>query len=426
MTTWQEQVQAYQQAMAGVTAADINNALDAMDNQFDNGNIAPLFVANEENVPHQVRILPNFETPSQWWLDATIHNFHPQGLKAGFSPKMTGGEDPFEVWLRQNIPYDEAGQDPVQKGFKGCFGSRRALAWVLIRTHHKDIDNGKLYVWSMPVAKGGFKHVIEPVIRQWGIHMMQQVDVYAGREAQFYVVGKNINRSLANFAWCGDPCMAADQNTLAQLFETQYAPLRETFRQLTEADMQQYVTYYEPILEAFMDSPQLAAQLSNGPKDRGARSPNARAMSLQYLAQKGKSFHQMPQAQQPQNMTPPHQGGVPAAPPTQMHSVMVPPSPATPQMMAPPPSVPAMPQAPAPPPPAPPAHGQMPAMPPTPQMQMPHVPQMPMTAPTGAPPAPPMPGMPMTGGAPTGPPMPQPATGGPPQLPPMPPPPPQQ
>lgn len=435
MQNWQEAAQQYQQAMQNADASGaINKALDAMDNQYDNGNNMPVFVAKEENATYQIRILPNFDTPYQWWLDAAIYDYHPPGLPAGFSPSVAGGMDPFDNWLRGTIPYDEDGKNPVQNAFKGCFSSKRALALVLVRTQHKDIDNSQIHVWSMPIKKGGFKHVIEPVIRHWGVHMMQQVDLYGGREATFMVVGKGLQRTLANFQWVGDPCMALEQNALAHIMETQYMPLHQTFRQLTEEDMQKYVEYYAPIAEAFLDNPQLA-QSFVGPNARGARTPNARQMALQYLQQKSTTV--------PMGMAPPTSFGTVS----QLPTAPAPPSGPAPSAAPPMPNVPNLPQgqppaAPNPaamPPmtvPAPAAPQQMPQMVPPPSappmaapapQAAPAAPHVQMTAPTGAPPAPPSAPPPApAAAAPSGPPMPQPSMpqGAPPMMPPQPAPPP--
>lgn len=419
MQNWQEQAQAYQQAMQNADASGaINKALDAMANQFDNGNNMPVFVAKEENATYQVRILPNFDTPYQWWLDAAIYDYHPQGLPAGFSPIVAGGMDPFDAWLRATIPYDDEGKNPVQQAFRGCFSSKRALSLVLIRSQHKDIDNSQLHVWSLPIKKGGFKHVVEPVIRHWGVHMMSNVDIYQGREVTFSVVGKGFQRTIANFQWVGDPCMALEQTALAHIMETQYMPLHQTFRQLTEEDMQKYIEYYSPIAEAFLDNPQLA-QSFIGPQSRGARMPNARQMALQYLQSKAgtvsagstvappTSFGSV-SPQQPQSLpqAPTAAPPVPSVPSLPQGQPPAAPNPAAPPMAQPPQMTPPMAPPSAVPPQAAPPQTAPPPAPAQPQTAPPQ-----MTPPTGAPPAPPAAptAAPMAPPAPTGPPMPQPS-----------------
>lgn len=314
---------AYMSQMQQMPSADqIDADLKDQENDWDDGALVPIFKASKIG-KYTVRIWPNLPPPNpedqkswdaskayQWWFLANLYDFMPAGLARGFSPKTFGQPDAFEDWLKANVPYDK--DDDVSKEFwQTLLPKKRVLAWVLVR-NTPGYEPNKLYLWSLAYLKVGFQVAVEPAIREWAGYNYNPVDLNAGFDSYFEVIGEKRNWQMTGFRWMNQqqPGPACDPQLMRYLYETQYRPLGKTHKVVSQDQLAAMIEYFKPIVEMSLTDP--AAHVK--PTD-----PNAHAKAVHWAKARAQHYA-MSGSQTPANLPP--------------ATMPVPPLPTTPQSPA--------------------------------------------------------------------------------------------
>jgi len=245
---------AQQQATA---AAAQQEALKTTGKTFDTGFNMDLFDFSAEGT-YQIRIWPRFEEPAQFWFPAHLYTFHPvPTLPRGFSPKTFQQTDILDNWLGTHFPYDK--DSDIAKDWRGRGPGYRILMLVQVRgmlnqqwqlVPMQNVDPNKLYIWSCPYFKNGFKHAIEPELQKtWAqFQGVNPVDLSSGFDATFSVTGKGRDRTISAFQFLTqNPGPANDPAMTSWIFEQSYKPLPDVAKVLTDEDLQILIDYFEPI-----------------------------------------------------------------------------------------------------------------------------------------------------------------------------------
>ena len=423
-----QDAQAAWQAQAADPAAKRKAIADA-DEKYDTGIIDGVEKFDySQQITYQIRIWPQFSTP-QWWQTAYVYGFGPSGLPRGLSPATFGHTDPFVQWVGEHWPFTTM-EDKLTGSFRRLRPSYRLLSLVQVRgvlvqgavQPLPNVDPNRLYLWSIPYKKNGFKTQIQPQVSQALDAGLVPESLDEGYDAYFTTMGEGMDRNIVNFQYLtqNGPTPANTPAWNEYIYNTFYKPLSETMNVLTDEDCQKWIDHFEPLMRWNKMRPDHFL-------DPGK--PANRAMAIQYLASDQQTTPTGLPGAPPQGAPPPMPTAGPAAAATTYEAAGIPAGAmgAPPAGVAPPSTGP------------PPGFGGTPAPPGTPPPptggvpQFPGSPPAPATAPAPAGPPPPMPAaypagvqVPAPpGGAPPPPPPPTPAYQQPPGGTPPPPPPPQ-
>lgn len=287
------------------TVPDYQGAIDA-DDAFDDGTNVPVLFLKSAALPYLCRVWPNMPhhatghpgDPVTWWFKERVYSWTPKGLARGCSPTMErhGRIDTFDAWLTSNVSYDSQ-RDEI-KAFYRLRPRQRCLINMIIhgqlRMHAgqraliaiPEIAVENIHCLSFPWGKGGWDVIKERVSQFANEYGFDPVHLQHGCDLKLSLSGEKINKAVTQWDWEASRRGYAfrDAAWTKYLYENKYTPLAHVYKALTENELQAYIDYYKPIVEAFLQRPDLFKMLDGR---QGYNDPKAIEIAKQVLGGMG-------------------------------------------------------------------------------------------------------------------------------------------